>query len=302
MPGWLPTHWLLFGEAQPATTVIFVDVDGVLNVGVSIKGEAPINLTQQNVEHALELEGLNNLHANRILEAARRELGHGEGATYQKLVATSEVSEVLLHRLAEIIRAAGERCSVVLSSSWRKPQHRKRARRLEESMSAHLGEHFRFDDRTALRSENGPEERLETIGDYVEDLCRRRPYECFRLLVLEDFCINPIRMLKCCMRQQEQAMIVNSAADAERYLLSRAAACSFAVVQAKVIHTYDRWTSADGSLHEVGSGLTMEHFCSALAFLGSGCESCTKAALEAMPRCAQWGGDLLLHQACTNGW
>uniref|UniRef100_A0A7S4UF76 Uncharacterized protein n=1 Tax=Alexandrium monilatum TaxID=311494 RepID=A0A7S4UF76_9DINO len=280
-------------ERSQGETLIFVDVDGVLNVGVRVKGEAPINLSDSNYERALSLEGEQNYHADLVLAAARHELCHGEGSTYAKFISKtpSDVSEVLVGRLVELLRVAGPGCTAVLSSSWRKPQHRKMLRRLEERISAHLGASFAFREFTMQRKESGPEDRLETIGQYLATLGRKRQRSLgsLRVLVLEDFCISPLRDIRCCdcdvpkgrapVNVSRANVPVDSVADAERFLEARAAFVAWDV-RVKVIHTYDAFVSPEGLFMEVGCGLTMEHHCAALSFLGSRCEHCALKAPE----------------------
>lgn len=196
---------------------------------------------------------------------ASHTLGGGEDDTFEKLVAApGDLSDLLVGRLAKIIQAAGGDCKVILSSSWRKPQHNSRTQRLESAIARHLNRgSFSFDDRTALRSENTAEDRLECLGDYISDFCKKRA-ECdekLRILVLEDFCVSKLRGLNC------RGAPIDGPADAETYLLGQAGGSPNVTV--RIIHTYDEWTTESGLNIAVGCGLTTEHFEQALYFLQS---------------------------------
>lgn len=244
-------------------TLIFVDVDGVLNVGIHDDGNAPIAFTVENLQLARKLEGSSNLLGEKIRNVASRQVGGGEDPTFEKLVAAAgDLSDVLVGRLAKIIQAAGSDCSVILSSSWRKPQHNGRTQRLEGAIARHLGrDSFSFDDRTALRNESTAEERLECLGDYISDFCRRRGKKKDRLhiLVLEDFCISSLCGVRC------RGAAIDGPADAEAYLMGQAGHSPNVTV--RVIHTYDGWTTGSGMNIAVGCGLTAEHFKQAVRFL-----------------------------------
>mmetsp|Transcript_57967 Transcript_57967/g.114958 ORF Transcript_57967/g.114958 Transcript_57967/m.114958 type:complete len:323 (+) Transcript_57967:87-1055(+) len=250
-------------RSGPTETLIFVDVDGVLNVGVFDQGNAPVAFNQTNLQLALKLEGQNNILADRIRSVAGMEV-EGEHATYEKFVAEPcDLSQLLVGRLAQLIGQAGSSCSVVLSSSWRKPKHAKRVQTLETFIGKHLGRPFQFDDRTELREESGGAmDRLQVLGDYTQDFCRKRRGSALKLrvLVLEDFCITPLDGgLKC------QGVSIGSPEAAERYLLSRAKGSS--AVSVRMIHTYDKWITDQGLPVAIGTGLTMKHFSRALQFL-----------------------------------
>jgi len=78
--------------AVSVDTLIFLDVDGVLNVGVNDEPNVPIAFTSGNVQLASQMAAkakTSNIHplAERILAVAARKLEHGENGTYEKLVA-----------------------------------------------------------------------------------------------------------------------------------------------------------------------------------------------------------------------
>jgi len=264
-------------RSGPTETLIFVDVDGVLNVGVFDQGNAPVAFNQTNLQLALKLEGQNNILADRIRSVAGMEV-EGEHATYEKFVAEPcDLSQLLVGRLAQLIGQAGSSCSVVLSSSWRKPKHAKRVQTLETCIGTQLGRPFKFDDRTPLNEEaGGAMDRLQVLGDYTETFCHKRKGKAVnvRILVLEDFCVTPLSgkvsnggcgFLNLPLGLKCQGVSIHSHEAAERYLISRSADSSAPSV--RIIHTYDAWTTDQGLSVAVGTGLTMKHFCQAQQFL-----------------------------------
>merc|ERR1719410_497668 len=101
-----------------------------------------------------------------------------------------DLSDLLVGRFADLIRAVGSSSRIILSSFWRRPQHIKRQTHLEDRLTAHLGRPFTFDDKTSLREETGAACRISTIGDYIEDFFQQRAGSDTpktRVLVLDDF-------------------------------------------------------------------------------------------------------------------
>jgi len=245
-----------------AETLIFLDVDGVLNVGVHDQGNAPVAFNQDNLRLAEQLAGRGHALADRIRDVATREIEHEKDITYRSLVATKgDLCDTLIERLVQLIQSAGSRCQVVLSSSWRRPQHTRRAQSLESRISKHMGKPFTFDDRTAIRDERNAIDRLKCLGDYVESFCETRDPNAgkLRILVLEDFCISPLNGLHC------NNFPIDSSEDAERYLLSKVGDDTAASV--RIIHTYAAWKTEQGLPVAIGCGITMEHFSRASQFL-----------------------------------
>lgn len=268
--------------ARAADTAIFVDVDGVLNVGAWDEG-GPLVLNDAGIEDAMKLWGKHQKHPmrdtiERLVSLARREIGHGEGATYAKLASAGEAefSEVLVGRLAELIKAAGDRRMVVLSSRWK--GHRARVLRLESSIAAHLKKPFCFDASTQKDRRTNPEGRLESIGDFLAGLCEWRGGNgstgALRALVLEDFHITPFGSWSC------GGVPICSVSAAEQYLRKRAPVSlhSNGEVSVTLVHTYDEWRTPGGLLVQVGCGLTMQHFCQAARIFGEGCDYCSGQA------------------------
>mmetsp|Transcript_19543 Transcript_19543/g.51775 ORF Transcript_19543/g.51775 Transcript_19543/m.51775 type:complete len:345 (-) Transcript_19543:106-1140(-) len=259
---------LTWSQARHVETVIFVDVDGVLNVGAQDSGDAPLLLNQTNIDISLKVWGNHQHHAQRVciekmVAVAQRQLGHGEDSTYAKFACsnTSSVSEELAKRLATIVLAAGDRdrVAVVLSSNWRKMQHAGRVRKLEETVSRYMGgQSFAFDAKTPNRTEQLAADRLESVGDFLAELSNQRSGLAtpLKALLLEDFFITAMDGWTC------GGVSMNSVADAEGYLVSRASA-----VKARIVHCYDQWTTSSGLEVRVGGGLTLQRVEEAKVFL-----------------------------------
>mmetsp|Transcript_43222 Transcript_43222/g.99639 ORF Transcript_43222/g.99639 Transcript_43222/m.99639 type:complete len:322 (-) Transcript_43222:134-1099(-) len=265
-------------------TLIFLDVDGVLNIGIRDGSKPPLELSQASVSKAKALfpqraktdAGVRSC-IERIVEANNHELGFGEDATYGKFLSssTTRVSDVLVERLAQIVRAAGgpnERRHVVLASTWRHPRHSGLAKQLEQAVSHHLGRPFTFDARTSLWADDHAEGRLRAVGNFIEEYCNNQgPLTRLRAVVLDDFCVTPLK------GWWLDGVEVNSVAAAEAYLQGRVKDCTSSAI--KVVHTYEEWTASCGMKMQVGAGLKMEHFLAAVHFLEDP-ESCVLMSHE----------------------
>jgi len=167
----------------------------------------------------------------------------------------------------QLIQAAGPRCRIVLSSTWRLPQYAATKQYLESCITWHLGHKFAFDDCTALANESCPVDRLECLGDYIGSFCpeqQPRPSK-LRILVLDDFFGIPLTGLSC------EGVSVNSTAAAELYLLARAGDAK-KDVEVRVVNTSDSWLSVQGAQEvPIGCGLTGGFFCEAADFFRSSC-------------------------------
>lgn len=264
---WTPeSHGLDVSRASSADTVLFVDVDGVLNVG-SRDGDVPVLINETGLGDALKLYGKHRKHPlrdtiERLVSISRREPEPGEGAIYAQLACPGDesVSGILLGRLCELIKAAGEQCIVVLSSKWQK--YKARVRRLEADISRHLGLAFAFDAQSGIDEEGTPESRLQFVGRFLEGFCdwRGGSLDRLRVLMLEDFHITALNGSWTC-----DGTPMGSTADAEQYLRGRMP--HSAEVSVRLIHTYDEWFTDCGLLVEVGCGLTKKHFHAAAEFL-----------------------------------
>jgi len=261
----------LFRRGSPAIhTLLFVDVDGVLNIGIGDPGDDAVYFNNDNVQKALELweagEGQSEELVERLISTYQHEVGHGEGATCAKFMSSNKLhaSAELLGRLATIVQAAGDECTVVLSSTWRQPKHARRVRLLEGALSSALGRAFAFHARTSLVPDNRhPHERLRTIGDFVEDYGSQlpgSPRRALRVLVLDDFHVHALDGWPL------GGVPMDSVGAAEAYLRTRIPA-SPDLVPVRIVHTYDSWTTPSGLDMRVGIGLTKEHLCAAMEFL-----------------------------------
>lgn len=127
-------------------TILFVDVDGVLNVGIYDPFDAPILLKSSELSVAREIvamdyRGFDSATAYKICALANAPADEDakNGTTFEALASQDQLSKVLVGRLSELIQDAGPKCHVVLSSSWRKRQHLKRREKLELDLSEALG-------------------------------------------------------------------------------------------------------------------------------------------------------------------
>jgi hypothetical protein len=256
---------------QDAETLLFVDADGIVNVGIrDTPGQSPLLLCESNLNRVLQRASCTGA-SHIISSAASREVGHGENGTYSKfatVAGSSDICEVFAERLADIIRFAGPRCKTVLSSSWRKPAHHARVMALEAAVTKYGGKMFKFDERTKLGGDDA-EKRIQLIGEFLRDYTAKRSSSegPLRVVVLEDFAATHPRQWKfangicsqdgleehwrCCSSDSEQTFV-------------------------KLVHCYEEWTTDQGALVQIGCGLTSAKVCEAERFLmgRKECESC----------------------------
>lgn len=250
-------------------TVIFVDVDGVLNVGIKDGLNSPMLLNETSMEfattrrHNTSLAQMTQESVERLLSVMHRTPGKEEEGTYRNFACVEgcDVSELLIERLARLIRAAGAERSVVLSSNWRHSRHSKKVEDLESRISKHLGNDFQFDARTDWVRERCAADRMKCIGDHVRSLFMSgcvgsKP---LKVLVLDDFSATPLSGWTCGRRQ------IHSAAHVEAYL--RSCAPEQAHVSAKLIHTFDEWLTPGHLELQLGTGLSLAHCKEAEHFL-----------------------------------
>lgn len=245
-------------------SLIFVDVDGVLNIGVRDGRGAPLLLNDANVNVATRTEDPKFCKAYResiakLSSVAKR---YGDLAC----IGTEECSGVLIDRLVSILRPAlGGKQMVVLSSKLRQPKYAGRVLRLQHDISERVGCSFEFDARTEPATETLPVDRLRCIGRFVKKHCgRNRGSQAgpLRILVLDDFFVKPLdgwTINGARMREAE---------DVEAYL--RKCAPAEMDVRVKLVHCYQEWETEDGQGHrvEAGVGLSDDDVREALAFLG----------------------------------
>jgi hypothetical protein len=242
-------------------TLLFVDIDGVLNIGIGDKGNAPFSLNTDNIAIAGKKNAKSRC-AQLLLGVACVQVDQ-ENTTYGELCKGSpQLADIYVKRLADLIAAAKSQGKLmcVLSSTWR-TQNVPGVRVLEQKVSKHLGEPFTFDAETDTQEFRGRGGRLEIIGKFLSDWAATSTenFDNVRALVLEDFHITPLDGWSC----HEKDMTCTQ--DVDKLLRSclprkmNAATC--------LIHTFDQWTTDSGLLLQVGSGLTMKHFQRAMAFL-----------------------------------
>jgi len=267
-------------------TVFFCDCDGVINVGIG-EMRGSIAFDTNNLKRSVDMmrdrlrpdskkDSPSDRIAEAILACASRNLEHGENSTYRKMVSdpATGFSDVLVGRLADLITMAGDRRMVVLSSTWRDPKHAKRCATLEHAMSKSMGKLFAFDATTALFSGELPADRLQLIGDFVEELCAERARSAvvgeLKVLVLDDFDCTPMGTWSCAGDP------ILSSRSVEEYIEKRGNGMP---IVAKMIHTFDHWTAPSGNKICLGAGLINDHFCHAAQFLGDTCEACKTASV-----------------------
>mmetsp|Transcript_122624 Transcript_122624/g.261692 ORF Transcript_122624/g.261692 Transcript_122624/m.261692 type:complete len:321 (-) Transcript_122624:42-1004(-) len=258
------------GADQGTTqTVLFVDIDGVLNVGIRDGPRSPIGFSKRNVDYALAIQRAGKTHRDkesleRLLAVHARPVGHGEDSHYADYVSdtSTECADVFAKRLAMLISAAGKGRLVVLSSTWRQPHHHALVAQLETVISSHLGCRFTFDARTPLTGEDRTAEgRLKVMGDFLAARFRDAGEAVatkLRVLVLEDFHITPLDGCFAC-----DSVPMDSREAVENYLCKRA----LVPAEVRLIHTYDAWHEPNGTNVQIGCGLTDAHFERAASFL-----------------------------------
>ncbi|CAK0790491.1 unnamed protein product [Prorocentrum cordatum] len=247
-------------------TVIFVDVDGVLNVGAKDRSGSPILLNDSNIRLARSLwrescwpenyPERERLTVETLMAVCQKRLD-GESETLANLATQnpSHISDVLVGRLAEIIGLAGPRAIIVLSSTWQAARHKKRLEELQRCLTKWLGREFRFDASTGSLDEL-PNGRLRAIGNCVAELTAQGGAAAaaaeagrLRVLLLEDFFISPLRGTWSLDGQP-----IDSPASVEEYIGSRV--LPPAAARVRLIHTYSEWVTGDGSLLCCGVGLS----------------------------------------------
>jgi hypothetical protein len=258
-------------EFKDAETWIFVDADGVVNVGIrDTPGQSPLLLCERNLVRCVQkvpCTGPSHI----ISSAANREIGHGDEGTYSKfatLAGSCDISEIFAERLAGIIKLAGSRCRMVLSSSWRKPHHQNRVLALEAAISKYSGTDFKFDDKTKLGGDE-PEQRIQFIGDYIrEHTQNKNPSDGpLRVVVLEDFAATHPKQWKF----GGGCHSVDSTEEYWRYSSSQPH-----TAHVKLVHCYEEWVTDQGMQVQLGSGLTSAKVCEVERFLTNDqhCQMC----------------------------
>jgi len=280
----LPDDWESDNEAsfdENPDTLIFVDADGVINVGINDgHGQAPLLLCQDNLARckpctspprAGSVKAISHI----MYETACRQVGHGDEGTFSKFATpgADHMCSLFVQRLAEIRQHAGPRAKMVLSSSWRQSQHLKRVEALEAALSKCSGEKITFDAQTQPGSDH-PSVRLQLIGDFVHEYSVNHQHSGrpLRVLVLDDFAAS-------------QPPMENFATTVEAHLRERS--CQPERTSVKLVHCYEKWTTSLGLSVQAGTGLTRARMCEAEHFLLSkpACSFCAnpKACMLAAP-------------------
>jgi len=256
----------------------------VLNVGVRDGARPPLLLDDASVASAQRLWSARHLHPERssierLMAVYSAKADEGEdSSTFASFacVAPSQFSDELVRRFAELVRASGwvggsagqaspGGVRMVLSSTWRAPQHRHHLAKLQRAISEHLGQAFEFDDKTQAKEDHTPEGRLASIGAYLAQHGKTRGNAAgasrgpLNVLVLDDFYNRALSGWRCGESE------IRSVADAEEYLRSCLPASQPARV--KVLHTYREWAAEGGLDVQVGAGLTREHMLDGTRFL-----------------------------------
>jgi len=269
--------------AQKCTvlTLLFVDIDGVVNVGIGDKGAGALSCNTENIAYAENMgkDELLRCKTAQMLKLVARQTAEQETCTYGQLCKGSkQLAEVYIRRLAEIIAAAKTQGGLicVLASTWR-TKNVQGVRVLEEAISRHLKEPFAFDANTGSKECAGPTGRLGNIGKFLTDWAQASAEileGSVRVLVLEDFHITPLNGWKC------NGKSISSTLDVEEYL--RQCLPQDLDVSLRHIHPFHQWTdSSNQMVLQVGCGLAKKHFHKALDFLGYDVDAL--AALE-VPR------------------
>jgi len=231
-----------------------------LNVGVKDVGAGPISLPASNLRRCQAMAESSDTPNPEELRQAM-----AEARLYARLSGAAagamglDVIRLFVQRLAQLIRAAGSQRQVVLSSTWRQPQHMKKAQELEKVIATELGEPFVFDARTPLAEDRTAAGRLKGIHSFIREHCASSTSRTLRVLVLEDFHITAMGTW------HVDGKCISSEADAEEYLMSNLP--SHMTVTSKLLHTYDEWRAGATLQVQVGSGLTVKHFVRGMDFL-----------------------------------
>eukprot|EP00931_Biecheleriopsis_adriatica_P057646 TRINITY_DN34213_c0_g1_i2.p1 TRINITY_DN34213_c0_g1~~TRINITY_DN34213_c0_g1_i2.p1 ORF type:complete len:309 (+),score=39.89 TRINITY_DN34213_c0_g1_i2:33-929(+) len=273
--------------AEEVETLIFLDIDGVLNVGIRDPGSRPLSFNDANISVARKLEECKacNETSEILLAVMRAETCDGNTSTYAEFVSRRDIDicDVFVDRLTQILQAAGSMRRVIICSSWRRPKYAALVEKLENIVSASLDEDFKFDDRTSLKDENGGADRLLLIGEYISSHCNGKHKDRMRVLVLDDFFYQPIRGYNC------GGMRVDSLASAESYLRDRHH--TIELLRVKIVQTYTECLLPSGMHAQIGSGLSLQHLNDALSFLNES----GNASFDTAPEIVVDTADVKLH-------
>mmetsp|Transcript_109362 Transcript_109362/g.316101 ORF Transcript_109362/g.316101 Transcript_109362/m.316101 type:complete len:316 (-) Transcript_109362:240-1187(-) len=246
--------------AGTVDTLVFLDVDGVLNFGLKDGNRAALFLNESNVRWAAGFQE-KTLRRGHFHDMASKLSSAAQRYTDAVCTGSQQSSDTLVRRLAHILQSVGRRPSVILSSSWRKPANADRVLSLEREISKHMGEKFEFDGRTELEPEVGAADRLRLIGKYMQKRCRTLDAEKarpLRVLILEDFFVSALDGWAC------DGMRMRSAQDVEAYV--EQCVPEYLDVKIKLVHCYTEWVTPQGVSAQAGVGLSRRDVEEARAF------------------------------------
>ncbi|CAL1143743.1 unnamed protein product [Cladocopium goreaui] len=276
--------------AAPVEKVIFVDVDGVLNVGIK-DDDGSLLLNEQDLKKVKKLRaGLARFpkhvqHAIKRPASELRDIGTSEAVLSEllghcKILFAAERHPTaackghaqlvgpFLERLAKLIQMA-KGSHVVLASKWQEltPLIERETPEIGDPQSStvakgalaqELGVDFLFHGSTGREEVKTPASRLQSMARYLEEFCRRRDGNGpLKVLILEDFHVVPLDGWLC------DGQAIDSCAAVEQYLRSKV---PMQDVRVKLIHTYESWTE-EGVEIQLGCGISEEHFREASKFL-----------------------------------
>eukprot|EP00747_Dinoflagellata_sp_TGD_P131014 gnl/TRDRNA2_/TRDRNA2_174911_c11_seq1.p1 gnl/TRDRNA2_/TRDRNA2_174911_c11~~gnl/TRDRNA2_/TRDRNA2_174911_c11_seq1.p1 ORF type:complete len:334 (-),score=46.59 gnl/TRDRNA2_/TRDRNA2_174911_c11_seq1:20-988(-) len=223
-------------------TVIFVGVDGVLNVRMR---NPTWDILRQECASDESIFGTKVVSVYQVP-------GEDAGDTLERYLGEcsspklSSFPSRLVGRLASLIQAAGERqdVAVILSSDTIF------VNQLEKALARHLGvPSFAFDGLMPVTSDN-PRDRLKSLKSEISNLPPESCTHSLRVLVLDDLLCSPLDW---------------KPKSIEKYLVAQVP--SSIEVAVKFVHTYDEWKTPDGLSVQIGTGIEVEHMHQAERFL-----------------------------------
>lgn len=246
-------------------TLLFVDVDGVLNVGLSDGNSNPLAINQDNLrmlERLQKVEGKETADAQ-MLSFLCAQKAEGESLTFAELCRDSgDFVDTFVERFVKLLQAIGPSATVVLTSTWRLPKHAAKLSSLEDSISKKLRKAFKFEIRTPTNEHETPEGRLRAIATFLGGYLTEKKLKTIthlRALVLEDFHVNPLGSWSC------DGQLMTCTEDVETFLRNQIP--ENIASAAKLLHTYSEWQTLGGKQIRVASGLTQTHFEDGMDFL-----------------------------------
>lgn len=234
------------GAPDQPLLLMVLDVDGVLNASYR-DGRFTCLVKSCNLQEAEE-----------AISRAEPERECCPPGSLERLAANEfGFSELIVRRLADLIREAPSDVEVIISSTWRHPRHRQPLEALRCAIERQLGREFHWAGATQLVAEHGPRDRLRNIGAYLGKWSLKTDQD-VRLIVLDDFGLTPFDGWAC------DGAKMYGPEDAEEYLLRYYQ--GLGQLEVKVIHTY--------ALAQTALGLTERHAEDIATFLAHGGGTC----------------------------